>query len=77
MIRMKVYGSGCANCTRLVENCEVAVKALGLDYEIVKETSTDAIIDAGITRTPALAINDEIRIMGKVPSPDEIKDLLQ
>lgn len=77
MVELKIYGSGCANCERLTENAKSAAEALGLDYEIVKETSSDAIIDAGITRTPALAINDQVRLMGKVATPDEIKELLK
>ena len=41
-----------------------------------KVTDTNAIIDAGIMRTPALAIDGDIVIEGKVSSPDEIAALL-
>lgn len=71
-----IYGSGCSKCQQLTVNTEVAAKALGLDYEVEKITDTNLIIDAGIMRTPALAIDDDIVIEGKVAGVDEIKKLL-
>ena len=77
MVKLTIYGSGCANCERLTENAEAAAKDLGLDYELEKVTGTDEIIDAGITRTPALAVDGTVKIMGKVAGPDEIKAVLR
>ena len=71
-----IYGSGCSKCQQLAANTEVAAKALSLDYEVEKITDTNLIIDAGIMRTPALAIDDDIVIEGKVAGVDEIKELL-
>lgn len=77
MVKLTIYGSGCANCARLTENAEAAARDLGLEYEVEKVTSTDDIIDAGITRTPALAVDGTVKVMGKVPSADELKAVLQ
>jgi small redox-active disulfide protein 2 len=76
VMKFIIYGSGCSKCQQLTANTEVAAKALGLDYEVEKITDTNLIIDAGIMRTPALAIDDDIVIEGKVAGVDEIKVLL-
>jgi small redox-active disulfide protein 2 len=75
-MKFTIYGSGCAKCKQLTENTEQAANDKGLSYEVEKVTDTNAIIDAGIMRTPALAIDDEIVIEGKVASADEIRKLL-
>ncbi|KDE38811.1 redox-active disulfide protein 2 [Nitrincola lacisaponensis] len=75
-MKFTIYGSGCAKCKQLTANAEQAAQQKGLAYELVKVTDTNAIIDAGIMRTPALAIDDEIVIEGKVASADEVASLL-
>lgn len=54
----------------------VAAQALGLDYELEKVTDMNAIIDAGVMSTPALAVNGDVKSTGKVLSVEEIKKLL-
>ncbi len=76
MIKFQVLGSGCAKCKTLGQHTEAAAQALGLEYELEKVTDMNAIIDAGVTRTPALAVNGEIKSMGKLLSVDDIKTLL-
>lgn len=75
-MKFTIYGSGCAKCNQLTANVEEAAKAKGLDYEVEKITDTSAIIDAGIMRTPALAVDDEIVLEGKVASTKELERLL-
>ncbi len=75
-MKLTIYGSGCAKCKQLTANAEEAASAKGIKYEIEKITDTNAIIDAGIMRTPALAIDGEIVIEGKVANADEIQHLL-
>lgn len=75
-MKFTIYGSGCAKCKQLTANAEEAANAKGVKYEIEKVTDTNAIIDAGIMRTPALAIDGEIVIEGKVANTDEIQHLL-
>ena len=74
-MKFTIYGSGCAKCKQLTANAEEAANAKGVKYEIEKITDTNAIIDAGIMRTPALAIDGEIVIEGKVANADEIQQL--
>ncbi|MFV8817700.1 thioredoxin family protein [Haliea sp. E17] len=75
-MKFTIYGSGCAKCKQLTANAESAAQALGKTYEVEKVTDTNAIIDAGIMRTPALAVDGDIIIEGKVLNPDTIRELL-
>lgn len=75
-MKFTIYGSGCAKCRQLAENTEQAANQKGIGYELVKVTDTNDIIDAGIMRTPALAIDDEIVLEGKVASVDQVSSLL-
>ena len=75
-MKLTIYGSGCAKCKKLTANAEAAAQALGLDYEVEKITDVNGIIDAGVMHTPALAVNGEVVVEGKIPGPDEIKQLL-
>ncbi|MCU0768188.1 MAG: thioredoxin family protein [Burkholderiaceae bacterium] len=77
MIKLQVLGTGCAKCIALGEHATAAAQALGLDYELEKVTDINAIIDAGVSRTPALAVNGEVKSSGKVLSVEEVKALLK
>jgi small redox-active disulfide protein 2 len=76
MIKLQVLGSGCSKCALLGEHAAAAAQALGLEYELEKVTDINAIIDAGVTRTPALVVNGNVKSSGKVLSVDDIKRLL-
>ncbi len=71
-MKLKIYGSGCAKCNQLAANAEAAAQAMGLNYELEKVTDMNGIIDAGIMHTPALAVDDEIIVEGRVPKVEEI-----
>ena len=75
-MKFTIYGSGCAKCQQLATNTETAARLKNVAYELEKVTDTNAIIDAGIMRTPALAIDGEIVAEGKVPSSTELAALL-
>jgi small redox-active disulfide protein 2 len=75
-MKIQILGTGCPKCTKLAENAEAAAKALGIDYEIVKITDINDIMAFGVMMTPALAVNDKVQIVGKVPSSEEIQSLL-
>lgn len=76
MMKFQVLGSGCAKCKTLAQHTEAAAQALGLDYELEKVTDMNAIIDAGVMSTPALAVNGDVKSTGKVLSVEEIKKML-
>ncbi len=76
MKNFQVLGLGCPSCRHLAENVETAAKELGIEYELEKVTDIDAIVQAGIMRTPALAVDGKVKVYGRVPSVDELKTML-
>jgi small redox-active disulfide protein 2 len=76
MKKVQVLGTGCPKCHKLAENAAAAVQALDLDYEIEKVTDINDIMKFGVMLTPALAIDGKVKVVGKVPTPDEIKQML-
>jgi len=74
---LQVLGPGCRNCMRLAENAEAAAKALGIEYTLEKVSDIEAIVKAGIMKTPGLLVDGKVILSGRVPSVEEIKALLQ
>lgn len=73
---IKILGSGCVNCRNLEALTRDALSELGLDADIDEVTDPVEIAAWGVMTTPALVIDDEIVIAGRVPSPDTVKELL-
>jgi len=76
MRRIQILGTGCPKCRNLAENAEAAAKALGIEYVIEKVTDINEIMKFGVMMTPALAVDGHVKVVGKVPSPDEIQKML-
>lgn len=75
-MKLEVFGTGCARCHQLEKHVAEAVRETGIAAEIFKVDDLAAIMDRGVLFTPALAIDGEIRVAGRVPSVREIKELL-
>jgi small redox-active disulfide protein 2 len=76
-MRLEVFGTGCVKCKRLEKNVNEALAKAGIKAEVIKIEDIDAITDRGIMVTPALAIDGEVKLMGKVPSVDELIGMLK
>lgn len=76
MKTIQILGTGCPKCRQLAENAEAAAKALGLEYELVKVTEINEIMKFGVMMTPALAVDNVVKSVGKVLPIDEIKKAL-
>ncbi len=76
MVKIQILGTGCPKCKKLTENAEKAAHELHGDFEIIKVTDINEIMKFGVMMTPGLAVNDEIKSVGKVLSPEEIKKIL-
>jgi small redox-active disulfide protein 2 len=74
--KLQIIGAGCAKCRVLAEHTEQAAKALGIDYTLEKVTDIHDIIAFGVLATPALVVDGEIKVAGRVPSADALKPLL-
>ena len=75
-MKLQVLGTGCPKCKKLAENAEAAVKDLGAECDIEKVTDINEIMKFGVMMTPALAIDGQVKVVGKVATPDEIKAFL-
>jgi small redox-active disulfide protein 2 len=73
---IKVLGSGCANCHKLEAIAQQAVEQLGIDAEIVKVTDMKDIMAYGVMSTPALVVDEELKLAGRVPTLDQVVALL-
>lgn len=76
MKTLQILGPGCAKCKALTANAEAAAKALGLDYTVEKISQISDIVKFGVMSTPALVVDGEVKVSGKVPTVDELKSLL-
>jgi len=77
MKKIQILGTGCSKCKALAQNAETAAKELQLDFELVKVTNINEIMKFGVMMTPALAVDGQVKVVGKVLSPEEIKNILQ
>lgn len=76
MKKVHVLGPGCAKCLKLAENTQAAIASLGLECELAKVTDIVEITSFGVMTTPALVVDGEVKAMGKVPSVEQIKEML-
>ena len=76
MNKLQILGTGCPKCKKLFELTDQAAKSIGIEYEIEKVEDIQQIIAFGVMMTPALAVNGEVKVSGKVPTADEIKRMI-
>jgi small redox-active disulfide protein 2 len=76
-MKIQILGSGCPKCKALEANARKAVEELSLTAEIEKVTDTDEIMEMGVMMTPALAIDGEVKSVGKILSPDQVGEYLK
>jgi len=75
-MKIQILGTGCAKCIKLTENAEKAAKEAGVEFEIEKVKDINKIMDFGVMMTPGLAIDGEVKSVGKLLSVEEIKKFL-
>lgn len=75
-MNIKILGPGCANCANLERVTREAVDALGVDAQIEKVTDYPAIVGYGVMRTPALVVDEEVVLAGRVPTAARVRELL-
>lgn len=75
-MNIKVLGPGCARCKATVEAAKKAVTELGLTADVDKIEDVETIMRYNVLATPGLVIDDTLRISGRVPTVQEIKDLI-
>ena len=76
MTTIQVLGTGCKKCASLKENVEAALKEANIEADVQKIEDINEIVKFGVMSTPALAIDGEVKIVGKVASTAEILGIL-
>lgn len=76
MKKLQILGTGCAKCEKLANLTDTAAKELGMNYELVKVKDLNDIASFGVMMTPALAVDGEVKVVGKVPDLESIKKLI-
>ncbi len=76
-MKIEILGSGCAKCKSVEKLVRNIVEELGIQADIIKVEDLQEIVNRGIMMTPAVFIDGEAKIVGRVPTADELKKLLQ
>jgi small redox-active disulfide protein 2 len=76
-MRIKVLGSGCANCKKLEANVFEAVAQINVDADIQKIEDIQEIMGYGVLSTPGLVVDGELKVSGRVPNVAEIINILR
>jgi len=72
-----VFAIGCAKCRLLEVATHAALEELGLNVEVDKLQDTGEAQRRGVMSQPALFINGRLMVQGRVPSIDEIKEMIE
>jgi small redox-active disulfide protein 2 len=76
-MKIEVLGMGCSNCNKLYQNVLEAVKQGGKEIQVEKVEDTQKIMSYGVLSTPALAVDGVVKVAGKVPKLEQIKDWIK
>ena len=73
MKKIEILGTGCPKCQKTTELIEKEIEESDVEAEIVKVEELDEIVEKGVMMTPAVVIDGETKVEGRVPNADEIK----
>jgi len=75
-MKIEILGTGCVKCHKLDELVRATVKESGVDAEVSKVEDIKKIMGYGVMTTPALVIDGKVKVTGKIPSVEEIKQFI-
>ncbi|MDD5687664.1 MAG: thioredoxin family protein [Elusimicrobia bacterium] len=76
-MKLEILGTGCPKCEKLTELTRESVRELGVTAEIVKVDKIQDIMNYGVMLTPALVIDGVVKVAGRIPSKEEIKNWIK
>ncbi len=74
---IKILGTGCDKCKKLYNNTQEAVKELGVEASIQKVEDIISIMSFGVMDAPALVVDGEVMLSGRVAKVEEIINLIK
>ena len=72
-MKIEILGTGCPKCKKTKEIIEKVLKQTGVEAEVIKVEDIEKILNYGVMVTPAVAIDGEIKVAGKVPDEKDIR----
>lgn len=75
-MEIKVLGTGCPKCKSLEKMTRDTVTDMGIEASVTKEEDIMKIMEYGIMRTPGLVIDGKVVLSGRLPSVNELKEIL-
>ena len=76
-MKIEILGTGCPKCKKTEKIVQEVVKETGSNAEVVKIEDLQQIINRGVMMTPAVVVDGDVKIVGHVPSKDEIRNILK
>ena len=73
---IEILGPGCAKCEMLAKHAEEAAQALGIEYTVVKLKDPSQWARYGVMMTPALVVDGQVKLQGRVLSAEKLKELI-
>lgn len=77
MKNIKILGTGCPKCNKLEELSRKAAEEMDIEFTVEKVKDINKIMEYGVMTTPALVVDGDVKVAGKVPSIEDIKKLIQ
>lgn len=75
-MKIQILGTGCAKCKKLEENARQAALELGIEHTIEKVTDINDIMSFGVMMTPALVLDGDVKLVGRVSDVKHLKNIL-
>ena len=76
-MKIEILGSGCPKCEKTEANVHEALESLGVDAEVGKVSEQDEILERDVMMTPAVAVDGEVVVSGKVPRVSQLESILR
>ena len=75
-MEIKILGTGCPKCKTLEKLTREVIEQNGIDATVTKVEDIYQIMKYGVMTTPALVVDEKVVIKGRIPSSDEIRQVL-
>ncbi len=76
-MKVQVLGPGCAKCKKVEKIVREVIAEAGIEAEVVKVSDFQEIASFGVFSTPAVAIDGDVKVVGRVPGKDEILEWIK
>lgn len=65
--------NGCESGSKTIKVIEKVINEVGIDAELVKVEDVEKIVNYGVMVTPAVVIDGDVKLVGKIPEEDEVR----